>query len=109
MARPDAQALDELRNHLEHKYAKIVDSCYWIGEPSGLWSDHLAFVLDRDDLYAKSLLMLKLSRAALIYLCLAMHFEESQHKPEGPVGGGGQSRTTRAASKPEAGGDCTVI
>ncbi|MDD0977536.1 LA2681 family HEPN domain-containing protein [Pseudomonas fontis] len=86
VARPDAQALDELRNHLEHKYAKIVDSCHWIGEHSGLWSDHLAFVLDRDDLYAKSLLMLKLSRAALIYLCLAMHFEESQHQTEGPVG-----------------------
>jgi hypothetical protein len=86
VARPDAQALDELRNHLEHKYAKIVDSCHWIGEHSGVWSDHLAFVLDRDDLYAKSLLMLKLSRAALIYLCLAMHFEESQHQPEGPVG-----------------------
>jgi hypothetical protein len=46
----------------------------------------LAFVLERDDLAAKSLLMLKLSRAALIYLCLAMHFEESQHNPEGPVG-----------------------
>jgi len=87
VARPDAQALDELRNHLEHKYAKIVDSCHWIGGHSGLWSDHLAFVLDRDDLYAKSLLMLKLSRAALIYLCLAMHFEESQQRPEGPVGG----------------------
>lgn len=86
VARPDAQALDELRNHLEHKYAKIVDSCHWIGEHSGIWSDHLAFVLDRDDLYAKSLLMLKLSRAALIYLCLAMHFEESQHQTEGPVG-----------------------
>ncbi|MDP9555084.1 UNVERIFIED_ORG: tetratricopeptide (TPR) repeat protein [Pseudomonas parafulva] len=86
VARPDAQALDELRNHLEHKYAKIVDSCHWIGEHSGVWSDHLAFVLDRDDLYAKSLLMLRLSRAALIYLCLAMHFEESQHTHEGPVG-----------------------
>ncbi|MFG0670870.1 LA2681 family HEPN domain-containing protein [Pseudomonas sp. xss_1] len=86
VARPDAQALDELRNHLEHKYAKIVDSCHWIGERFGLWSDHLAFVVDRDDLYAKSLLMLKLSRAALIYLCLAMHFEESQQKPEGPIG-----------------------
>ena len=23
---------------------------------------------------------------ALIYLCLAMHLEESQHTPEGPVG-----------------------
>lgn len=86
VARPDAQALDELRNHLEHKYAKIVDSCHWISESSGLWTDHLAFVLDRDDLAAKSLLMLKLARAALIYLCLAMHLEESQHTPEGPVG-----------------------
>ncbi|MBV6823578.1 LA2681 family HEPN domain-containing protein [Pseudomonas sp. PD9R] len=80
VARPDAQALDDLRNHLEHKYAKVVDCCHWIGEPSELWKDHLAYVLDRDDLAAKTLLMLKQSRAALIYLCLAMHFEESQAK-----------------------------
>lgn len=78
VARPDAQALDDLRNHLEHKYAKVVDYCHWIGEPSDLWQDHLAYVLDRDDLVAKTMLMLKQSRAALIYLCLAMHFEESQ-------------------------------
>lgn len=78
VARPDAQALDELRNHLEHKYAKVVDHCHWICKPSELWADQLAFVIDRDDLTAKTLLILKLSRAALFYLCLAMHFEESQ-------------------------------
>ncbi|WP_164352837.1 LA2681 family HEPN domain-containing protein [Pseudomonas viridiflava] len=83
VARPDAQALDQLRNHLEHKYAKIVDEFHWIGTPSEHTTDHLAFVIDREDLVAKTLLLLKLSRSALIYLCLAMHYQESQAEKDG--------------------------
>lgn len=83
VARPDAQALDQLRNHLEHKYAKVVDEFHWIATPSEHTTDHLAFVIDREDLLAKTLLLLKLSRAALIYLCLAMHYQESQDEKDG--------------------------
>lgn len=78
VARPDAKALDELRNHLEHKYAKIVDAFHWISGASERQVDDLAFVIDRDELVAKTHLIMALCRAALIYLCLAMHHEESQ-------------------------------
>ncbi|NAT57807.1 hypothetical protein CU666_05210, partial [Pseudomonas syringae pv. actinidifoliorum] len=43
----------------------------------------MAFVIDREDLVAKTLLLLKLSRSALIYLCLAMHYQESQAEKDG--------------------------
>lgn len=83
VARPDAQALDELRNHLEHKYAKVVDGSPFNGTASAFRADNLAFVIGRDDLAAKTLLVLKLSRTALIYLCLAMHYEELRAERSG--------------------------
>ncbi|MDT4868354.1 hypothetical protein FQZ97_1033110 [compost metagenome] len=67
-----------MRNHLEHKYAKVVDAFHWNAGASERQADHLAFVVDRDDLVAKTHLIMKLSRSTLIYLCLAMHHEESR-------------------------------
>lgn len=83
VARPDAKALDDLRNHLEHKHAKVVDAFHWIAGPSERYADQLAFVIEREDLVAKTFLIMRSCRAALVYLCLAMHHEESQSKSEG--------------------------
>jgi hypothetical protein len=40
------------------------------------WSDRLAYSVQRDDFENKALLVLRLARGALIYLCFGMHREE---------------------------------
>lgn len=78
---PDAQQLWEIRNHLVHKYLKL-HSGEWTGRRAdendlfpGL-TDNLAYSLHRRDFEAKTLRLLKMARAALIYLSLAVHSEE---------------------------------
>jgi LA2681-like HEPN len=75
---PEAQALADLRNHLEHKYVKVHEMLL----PSTLASDHfhdtLAYAITRSDLERRTLRLLQLVRAALIYLSLGMHREEQK-------------------------------
>lgn len=77
---PEAQELYEIRNHLEHKYLKLHDDI-WSGpsQPDAIprvFHDSLALSLYRKDFEAKTLRLLRLVRAALIYLSLAIHQEE---------------------------------
>ncbi|MEW8692238.1 MAG: LA2681 family HEPN domain-containing protein [Candidatus Thiodiazotropha endolucinida] len=77
---PDAVALNTIRNHLEHKYLKVHD-WPWTSERDvdaihDSLRDSLAYSVARGDLEAKSLRLLKLARAGLIYLSLAVHREE---------------------------------
>jgi hypothetical protein len=84
---PDAQELNEIRNHLEHKYLKLHDDM-WFGpsekdhEVFKSMADTLAFSMYRRDFERKALRLLKMSRAALIYLSLAIHWEEQRRKKE---------------------------
>lgn len=74
-AEPDAQTLDEVRNHLEHKYLQVTQpgaNCTALG----LFVDPLAYQIERTDLEGKTLRLLKLARSAIIYLSLAMQTEE---------------------------------
>ncbi len=77
---PDAEALNTIRNHMEHKYLKVHD-WPWTSERyadsthDGL-RDSMAYSVARDDLETKALRLLKLARAGLIYLSLAVHREE---------------------------------
>lgn len=76
---PDAQALRAIRNHAEHKYLKLHES--WSSYPLSDGAetdlrDTLAYSMNRQDFEAKSLRMLKMARAALIYLALGIHREE---------------------------------
>ena len=93
---PDAKALSEIRNHLEHKYLKVheilapkhtsdfSEEDNWIDR---LWEDQLAYSISRQDFENKTLRLLKLARAALIYLCLGMRSEEQfRQKEEEPTG-----------------------
>jgi hypothetical protein len=80
VATPDAIALDDSRNHLEHKHAKVVDAFHRVAGASERHTDQLAYVIEREDLTAKAHLVMRLSRAALVYLCLAMHHEASQSR-----------------------------
>jgi hypothetical protein len=76
VAQPEARDLDALRNHLEHKNVKVVDSLVRYGTPSEPFVDRLAHQIAREDLEQKTLRLLQLARAALIYLSLAMEVEE---------------------------------
>lgn len=78
---PDAQALSEIRNHLEHRYLKVHDALFRVLEQRGApgpWNDGLAYSVQRTDFEAKTLRLLKLARAALIYVSLGMHMEETR-------------------------------
>lgn len=76
VAQPEASDLDALRNHLEHKNVKVVDSLARYGTPSEPFIDRLAHQIVREDLEQKTLRLLQLARAALIYVSLAMEVEE---------------------------------
>lgn len=78
VAHPNAQDLDSLRNHLEHKYVKVVDFFAGMTSQSDIFADRLAHKVNRDELLGKTERLLQLSRSALIYLCLAMHVEEQR-------------------------------
>ena len=87
---PDARDLDDLRNHLEHKYVKVhammVGAGHSDGVGRGLFFDSLAYSLSLDELERRALRMLKLVRAALIYLALGMHQEERRRRAQAGPG-----------------------
>lgn len=73
---PQARALAELRNHLEHKYVKVHEFLVPAPGSGDPLRDTLAYGLTRSDLEQKTLRLLQLARSALVYLSLAMHQEE---------------------------------
>ena len=73
---PDAKKLRDIRNHLEHKYIKIQDFFREESDDRHSMYDPLALRISRTDFNNKALRILKLSRAALIYLSLGIHGEE---------------------------------
>jgi LA2681-like HEPN len=80
---PDAQELKVIRDHIEHKYLKVVEFAPppFLTDP---FEDTLAFKLSRRELNAKTLRILKLARAALLYLSVAIYLEEAQRNAERP-------------------------
>lgn len=87
---PDARELAEVRNHLEHKYLKLHEDMWGGPVTNPDWAtramtDTLAFSVYRYDFEEKTLRLLKMVRAALIYLSLAIHQEEAcRGKYRGP-------------------------
>jgi tetratricopeptide (TPR) repeat protein len=79
---PDARQIHSIRNHLEHKYLKLHDASRQGsssgGEETDDFDDSLEFSLSREDFEARTLRILKMARAALIYLSLTVHAEESR-------------------------------
>ncbi len=84
---PSAQAMYEVRNHVEHKYLKLHDSM-WSGpmteddEVRAGLTDSLAYSMYRTDFEEKTLKIIKITRAALIYLSLAICVEEKRRESE---------------------------
>jgi hypothetical protein len=77
---PDAAALKEVRDHLEHKYFRVheilVPTEPAFQDAPGTNHHVPSHGLSRMDFSARTLRVLKLTRAALIYLSLAVHREE---------------------------------
>lgn len=85
---PEAKALADTRNYLEHKYLALRQS--WAVPVEGSApSEGLAVMALPDDLFAdRALHVLKLVRSTFVYLSLAIHREErlrSHDKPEGII------------------------
>ncbi|MHB9101959.1 MAG: LA2681 family HEPN domain-containing protein [Sulfuricella sp.] len=77
---PEARALADLRNHLEHKYVKVHEMLLpskSLGDP---FHDALAHEITRPDLERRTLRLMQLVRSALIYLALGMHREEQERR-----------------------------
>lgn len=76
---PDAENLRTIRNHLEHKYLKVHDDLWNFTERSDntLFDDQWAFHLSMHELNKKTIRILKMARAGLTYLSLAVHREEN--------------------------------
>ena len=69
-ASPDARGLASLRNFAEHRYLTLVE----MGAPQVSDESHLR--LSREDFSNRTLRLLKMTRAGLIYLSAAMHRQE---------------------------------
>lgn len=82
---PDAQGLSKLRNHLEHKYVKLHSFARPESDASDMWFDDFAYSLTVDELERRTLRLLRLVRAALIYLILGMHAEERRRHDKLPA------------------------
>lgn len=90
---PGAQRLNEIRNHIEHKYLKLHDY-QWAGPGTDRTSfaivDELAESMYESEFELMTMRLLTLVRSTIIYLSLGVHREErfraKKLKSEGVVG-----------------------
>jgi tetratricopeptide (TPR) repeat protein len=77
---PDGQDVEELRQCAEHRYLKLHEfdaAVQRARDPANAgFSDTLARSITRAEFEQKALRMLRMARAALIYVCAAVHLEE---------------------------------
>jgi tetratricopeptide (TPR) repeat protein len=84
---PDARALAEIRNHLEHRYLKLHSEIPpKTRADRGALADDLAYSLWRGDLERRTRRLAKLVRASIIYLTLAIKVEERERAAKRPPG-----------------------
>ena len=79
---PNATELNNLRNHIAHKYLKVHDELLWHERHDALdpFYDNICYSIKRDDLENKTLKLIKLVRNALIYCALGVHCNEIYKK-----------------------------
>lgn len=77
---PEAKELAQIRNFIEHKSFKIIE----FGE-SGLFDNGLTFVITREEFEQKTLKLITLIRASMIYLSLGINLEEKKKVISHPV------------------------
>lgn len=79
---PDATELNDLRNHLEHKFVCVHDDILGLYSNSKQNGRQGFYSIAFSDLTDRALRQLKLARAALIYLSLGVHAEEQRREAE---------------------------
>lgn len=72
---PDAKKVKEIRDYLEHKYIKIHEDMFKNNEDVEI--DIVEYSIYRTDFEKKTLRLIKNVRAAIIYLSLSLHEEET--------------------------------
>jgi len=77
VAEPQARALSDIRNHIEHKYLRVT-----VAESPNVPPDDLAMTVSREQFEGKAQHLLKLARSALIYLAIGIGFEERRREPD---------------------------
>jgi len=88
-----AHELKSLRNAVEHDYIKVFDDSIVSKPPERDWlPDSIYDAIGKSELRKSALEMLRLARAAMIYIVLAIHHEEQKKKqgldrPTVPMGG----------------------
>lgn len=76
---PDAQALYDLRNHMEHKFVGVFDEGLRSLSPTALPPPRGGvFEISSEQLAARALRQVKLARAAMIYLAMGVQVEEAR-------------------------------
>jgi hypothetical protein len=76
---PDAIELSKIRNFLEHKSFKLVD----MGETK-LADNGYTYLINRYEFEDKTFKLIKLVRAAIIYISLGLNIEEIRNKNDNP-------------------------
>jgi len=77
VAEPQARGLNDIRNHLEHKYLRVT-----VAESPTVPPIDFALMVSREQFERKALHLLKLARSALIYLAIGVGFEERRRALE---------------------------
>lgn len=76
---PEAQQLSGIRNYIEHKSFRLVN----IGE-MGVFENGLTMQISRYEMEEKTMVLMKMARAAIMYLSFAINIEE-QKSVKGPA------------------------
>jgi hypothetical protein len=84
---PEARELQLIRNYIEHKAFKVLSDFF--RSPRYFDEKDIAYSISRGDLEHKTLKLIRLTRAALIYVSLAIHHEEQKkdHSKAGILSG----------------------
>lgn len=76
---PEAQELAQIRNFIEHKSFKIID----FGQ-SAILDNGLTYAIERTKFEEKTINLMKLARASMIYLSLGLNLEEKKKEITNP-------------------------
>ncbi len=72
---PHSELINDVRNAAEHRFLQVYE------DGTVLDSDHITSRVTYSELYRMALRMLKIARAALIYLSLSMYHQENLVSP----------------------------
>lgn len=82
---PDASELVKIRNYVEHKSFRVYEQGLLNEIAPGMLSDKISYSVSSEELYTKTLKVVKTAREAIIYLSLGIGWEEREKGSEDDV------------------------